>query len=537
MGGSMPPAGGSGSWSVPVLHGPSSSDNLVTTLVAWARHRGRDPRAFHLSMVNDGRTLLLKGFDAPSLKDFLRYAEYSSIPALECGRPTEVVEAAPKAPAATEPAAAAPRVEPEPEAAAHPPTLSSSSIQMVIGTAQLLADRSTDVHRSESWVTSMLATPELRSQEVGLLLRMIGDADIDTHRLALAESEPLRREGENLLKVPCEMITETLRAWLGGEAPATAAAVAPTPKVAEGAEGGAEAMPVSADATGKKRVRKPGVGEDAVAEPAPSPPPTIPPAPQDEETRLRVRIFARALDARAQRWTDVAERLRQRRSQGPPGLQGVLEGAVFINEEEGRVAWVVPHSNSALVKALVGYVHESHRVLREESERRRPPNGSWVSPARQETFAALETARRSTQMAARLGVEFRWVILLSTGFNDGKEDGFGLPVGSRPPWEEAPLPPTLPSSTTSTRVSVKKKAAPPPPSLAKFSSSLDEPLESMLERAGVRVSLLRRAAPAPAAAAPVRVAAPTPKAATVAATSPSPSTTEAPPRASPPPPA
>lgn len=503
----MPEPGAKGSWSVPVLHGPSSADNLLTTLVAWARRRNRDPRSYHLSMVNDGKTLLLKGFDLPSLKDFLRYAEYSSIPALECGKPTEIAAAAPPAtPASAEsgeglsevdqpgpPTASGPAaLAHEAPAPVHPPTLSSSSIQMVIGTAQLLADRSTDVRAAEHWVTSLLATPDLKPEEVVLLLRLIGDPELDAIRLALAESPPLRREGENLLKVPAEAIPDALRSHLSPEGGSASGAARSAPA------GPQTSSPLSTGNDAK--LPEGGDGSRASAEGAA---PSTPSPPLSPEAILRARVFAQGLEARAQRWRDIGERLQIGRRQGQPALESLLEGAVFINEEEGRVAWVVPHSNSALVKALVAYVHESHRLLREEAERRGTESGSWVGPHRRETLAALETARRSTLMALRVGVELRWVVLLSTDFNDGQEEGFGLPLGARPPWEEAPPTPVLAASSSSgSKVTVKKKIGGSVPSLARFASDLDAPLDAVLAQSGVEVSLLKRSRTAPRPSSP-----------------------------------
>ncbi len=506
----MPEPGAKGSWSVPVLHGPSSADNLLTTLVAWARRRNRDPRSYHLSMVNDGKTLLLKGFDLPSLKDFLRYAEYSSIPALECGKPMEIAPAPPQAspaPAAGDeglsevdqpgpPAGAGPAGSPpEPAAPVHPPTLSSSSIQMVIGTAQLLADRSTNVRAAEHWVTSLLATPDLKSEEVVLLLRLIGDPELDATRLALAESAPLRREGESLLKVSAESIPDALRSRLASEGSSAPGA----------ARSAASGPPASSPAPAGDEGRSPDGGEGSRA-PAEGRAPGAPSPALSPEALLRARIFAQGLEARAQRWRDIGERLQIGRRQGQPALESLLEGAVFINEEEGRVAWVVPHSNSALVKALVAYVHESHRLLREEAERRGNESGSWVSPRRRETLAALETARRSTLMALRVGVELRWVVLLSTGFNDGQEEGFGLPIGTRPPWEEAPPTPVLAApSSPSSKVTVKKKVGGSASALARFASDLDAPLDAVLVQSGVEVSLLKRSRTAPKPSPPASV--------------------------------
>ncbi|MDE1820532.1 MAG: hypothetical protein KGJ23_09100 [Euryarchaeota archaeon] len=502
------PTGGT-SWSVPVLHGPSSVDNLLTTLVAWARHRGRNPRSFYLSLENDGRTLMLRGFDLPLLKDFLRYAEYSSVPALECGRPTEIAAPSPASASLQEVVAPGPPPAPTPSAAptpTRPPTLSSSSIQMVLGTAQLLADRSTDVHSAEHWVTSILATPDLKPEEVGLLLRLMHEPEPEALRLALAENSTLRSQGEALMKVPCEQIPDTLQAWLGTPNPppsATPATNAP-PSSAPPSPPAAAADPGS-----KKKVRRTAPVESASVPTPPPQTPAPPPRPTDNEVLLRVQIFARGLEARAQHWREVASRLRASLAQGFPGLVSVLEGAVFINEEEPRVSWVVPHNNSAVVKTITGYVHESHQLLREEATRRATESGSWVGEARRETYAALETARRSTQLALRLGVELRWVVLLSTDFNDGKEEGLGLPLGTRPPWEGTPPPPTVPTLGSPSKTTLKKKVVPlGPPALARFSSDMDAPLEAWLEKGGIKVGLLSPSATAANVAPPPSTAVP-----------------------------
>lgn len=436
------------SWMVHVISGPSSEDNLLTTLVSWSRHRGEDPHRYHLSMHDGGRTLYLKGFDRPTLKDFLRYAEYSSIPALETSPPQPM--AAPPPVVAPGPPIALGGGEPgaDGQAPHHPSSLSAASIQMVMGTAQILADRATDVRDSEHWVTTMLSVPEVKPEQVGLLLRLIGDPDLDTSGLALAESEMLRHEGSTLLKVPAPQIPQTLSAALNP------------------AGGVASAKPV------------------------------------DAETQMRAKIFAKALDAHGQHWKDIGERLRQSRAKGQPELQGLIEGAVFINEEEANVQWVVPNSVSPVVKALTGYVLEAHRLLHDEMARQEQQSASWVTPSRRETFCALETARRATLMAARVGVEFRWVVLLSTSFAEGKEPSFGLPVGAIPPWEAPATPAAAPAAAPAAGAptaapstgGIKRSVAPPvagPGGFAKFAQELDAPLDPWLQRCGVEVGLIR----------------------------------------------
>jgi hypothetical protein len=460
------------SWSLTVITGPSSEDNLLTTLVSWARHRGQDPHRFHLSMHDGGRTLYLRGFDPEALRDFLRYAEYSSIPALECTPPRPMATPPPNAIALGGEEVAGPGP-PTTEEAHHPSSLSAASIQMVMGAAQILADRATDVRSSEHWVAATLGVPEVKPEHVGLLLRLIGDPTLEPARLALAESEMLRREGSSLLKVPAGSILDVLALWLGpGGFLASSAAPAP-----------------SADG------------------------PKLPPRPPDQESLLKAKVFAKALEAQAQHWKEVGQRVKTSQAQGHPGLQSLVEGAVFINEEEGNVQWVVPSVGSPVVKALTGYVEEAHRLLREEVSKKATEVSSWVTPPRRETFCALETARRATLVAGRLGVEFRWVILLSTAFAEGKEPSFGLPVGTRPPWD-APAPsaaPAAPAPVTGPAGAVKRVTsgtaaapAPAPSGFSRFSQGLDSPLDPWLQRIGVDVGLLkvRRKAPAPATAPP-----------------------------------
>lgn len=426
-------------WTVTVRAGPSSSENLTSTLVSWARRRGLDPKFYHLTMESEGKVLIARGFDKAGLFDFLAYARTQSIPPLECSAPRPLESTAPSSPTVSAPPAPAAPAGPAPV----PQKLSAAALQMALGAAQMLADRGTEVRLVEGWLTTILASPQLTVPQVILYLRLSTLPDADPVLLALAESETLRREGSELLGVPPDGIPARLAAL---RAP-PAAAPAPPP------------------APAKKKKGKGTPEAPTVAPEAPLPP--VDPAKLD--------VYSRQLATRAQHWAEVLARLRSALAAPGQRPKGVVEGAVFLDEEDGRVVWVIPHSTSPLIKALAEYAAESQRLLLEE-ERRRTADGTWASPARQATYAALETARRVTRMALRLGLEFRWVVMLSTFFAAGAEEPFGLPIGHQAPVSTQDGP----------------RAAAGTPVVARFNVDPLDPFRGLVAPHGVALDLVRR---------------------------------------------
>ncbi len=183
----------SSDWVVAVHSGPSSSENLLATLVAWARWRHFDPKSFSLWYEAQGRVLVLRGFDIRSLTDFLSYARSQSIPPLISGPPSQrlLTPTVPLPSRTAEPPAPAP--------APPPPTDSSPLLQ---GVLQVITERGTYVSSVERWLMQVLETTSLKETDILWTLYLLAHPDASPSRVALASTPSLREGAVKILGVP-----------------------------------------------------------------------------------------------------------------------------------------------------------------------------------------------------------------------------------------------------------------------------------------------------------------------------------------------
>ena len=187
-------------WVVAVHSGPSSSENLLATLVAWARRHGFDPKSFNLWLEHNGRVLVLQGFTPQLLSDFLAYARAQSYPPLVSGPASQRFSSPSPVPAA--PAAPPPLPPPPP-----PPADSSPLMQ---GVLQVLADRETSVRGVENWLMEVFGTLDIKESDVLWSLYLSSRREVSPALVALAATPSLRQEGSKMLGVTEEMLPKVL---------------------------------------------------------------------------------------------------------------------------------------------------------------------------------------------------------------------------------------------------------------------------------------------------------------------------------------